>query len=148
MLGTRFELSVDVKSRAAARPAIDVARAAGARRTLWLVHGELDTLRELRAYDAEVRLVHEARPPAGGDAVAIADGRARVLESDRIDAENRHWGSWDAAQVGAMHAHGVLAFGSLVHRPEELADAASRSLDALYCDHAGALVAAVGGGGA
>ena len=47
-----------------------------------------------------------------------------------------------------MHEHGVLAFGSLVHRVEELADAASRSLDALYTDHVAALVAALDGAGA
>jgi glycerophosphoryl diester phosphodiesterase len=148
VLGTRYEVSIDVKSRAAARPAIDVARDAGARSTLWLVHGDLATLGELRVYDTEVRLVHEARPPSGGDVVATADARARELVTRGINTENRHWGSWTRAQVDAMHARDVLAFGSLVHRAGELADAASRGLDALYSDHVDALVAALSGSGA
>ena len=135
VLGTRFELSIDVKARAAARPAIDIARDADARRRLWLVHGDLATLGELRVYDTEVRLVHEAHPPEGDDLVAVAGARARELAARGIDTENRHWGSWTPAQVDAMHAHDALAFGSLVHRADELADAASRGLDALYSDH-------------
>ena len=142
-LGTDFQLSLDVKVRRAARPAVDAARAAGAVGSLWLVHDEIGVLRGVRAYDAHVRLVHEARPPGRDDAVATADARARVLATHRIDAENRHWGSWDASQVTAMHAHGVLAFGSLVHEPGQLRDAASRGLDALYCDHVDALVDAL-----
>src|SRR4051812_3604799 len=86
VLGTRFELSIDVKSRAAAQPAIDVAREAGALRTLWLVHDDLDTLSAWRAYDGNVRLVHEAKPPSAGEpAVTIADARARELAARRID---------------------------------------------------------------
>jgi glycerophosphoryl diester phosphodiesterase len=147
VLGTRFDLSVDVKVRAAARPAIDVAREVDARRALWLVHDDLSTLSELRSYDTAVRLVHEARPPAAGaPAAAVAHERARELARRGVDAENRHWRSWDEAQIGAMHEHGVLAFGSLVHRPDEMAEAAARGLDALYSDHVDALVAATGGG--
>src|SRR4051812_47068218 len=63
VLGTRFELSVDVKVRGAARPAIDVAREFGALRTLWLVHSDRDALQTWRAYDDDVRLVHESKPP-------------------------------------------------------------------------------------
>ena len=70
---------------------------------------------------------------------------ARELAARGIDTENRHWGSWTPAQVDAMHADDALAFGSLVHRTDELADAASRGLDALYSDHVDALVAAVSG---
>jgi hypothetical protein len=148
VLGTRFELSVDVKVRDAARPAIDVAREFGALRTLWLVHSDPDALQSWRAYDDDVRLVHEAEPPASrDDAVQAARERAGVLQRFRIDAENRHWGSWDASQVAVTHERGVLAFGSLVHRPDEIPDAASRSLDALYSDHVAALVAALGGTG-
>ncbi len=143
VLGTDFELCLDVKVRAAGGPAIDVARAAGAQRTLWLVHDDLDVLSRLRAYDDEVRLVHEARPPEASEVVAVAEVRARELAARRIDAENRRWSSWDARQVGTMHAQGVLAFGSLVHEPSELRDAASRELDALYSDHVDALVAAL-----
>jgi glycerophosphoryl diester phosphodiesterase len=145
VLGTRYELSIDLKTRAAARPAIDVARDAGARGTLWLVHGDLATLGELRVYDIDVRLVHEARPPEGADLGAIAGSRARELAARGINSENRHWGSWTPVQVEAMHAHDVLAFGSLVHQAGELSDAASRGLDALYSDHVDALVAAMSG---
>lgn len=148
-LGARFELSIDVKEAGAARPAIDVARHAGGRATLWLVHSDIATLYALRGYDNEVRLVHEARPPdmsqrdAPPDVVAVATARARALAAKRIDAENRHWGSWDTRQVETMHEHGVRAFGSLVHRVDELPSATSRSLDALYSDHVDALVTAV-----
>ena len=76
-LGTRFELSIDVKARRG-RPTRNRcgARTPDARRRLWLVHSDLATLGDLRGYDTEVRLVHEARPPEGGDLTTVADARA------------------------------------------------------------------------
>ncbi len=142
-LGADFELSLDIKELRAARPAIDVVRAGAHLSRVWLVHDSVDELRALREYDDEVRLVHEARPPAGPGTVEIASARARELASRGINAENRHWRSWLAPEVDAAHAHGIAAFGSLVHTVSELDDAASRSLDALYSDHVSALVAAI-----
>ena len=59
--GTDFELSVDAKSHAVARPLIEVARAAGAAERLWLCTPNLALLRSLREEGAPCRLVHSRR---------------------------------------------------------------------------------------
>ena len=103
--GARYAIRAEYRREGtrAARPAIDVARDADACRRLWLVHSDLATLGDLRAYDTEVRLVHEAHPAEGATGTQ-SPMRVRELAARGIDTENRHWGSWTPAQVDAMHA--------------------------------------------
>ena len=78
------------------------------------------------------------------DYLVVGAGAAGMAFTDQL---LEHSGSESRITiVDRRHAPGVLAFGSLVHRTDELPDAASRGLDALYSDHVDALVAAVGGG--
>src|SRR5688572_18785338 len=62
-LGAGYELSLDLKTRAAAVPTLRIAQAHSpeAVRRLWLCSPDLGLLEELRAEDADVKLVHSVR---------------------------------------------------------------------------------------
>jgi glycerophosphoryl diester phosphodiesterase len=142
-LGSDFELSIDIKVVAAGPATIEVARRAGARERMWLVHRSQDVLRSLRLLDDEVRLVQELPADAMRKAGAHAADRAMRLQGLGLNGENRDWATWTESEIAALHARGLSVFGSLVHKPEQLPDAAARGLDALYSDHVSALVDAL-----
>jgi glycerophosphoryl diester phosphodiesterase len=142
-LGHDFEISMDLKVVDAWPATLEVARKAGAVDRLWLVHDRIAVLDQVRAADADVRLMHEARPADLEKAgIALVDHPA-ILAKHRIDAQNTRAAAWTPAMLERAHAEGVFAFGSLVQTPDEQRTAAAKGLDGLYSDHLAGLLAAI-----
>lgn len=124
-LGSDFELSLDLKQPSAVGPLLRVL--AGVDRSrVWLVHSDVGLLRQVRAEDGVVRLVHEA--PAS----RIGPDHASVLAAAGVDAQNTGWRYWTASRRDGARAAGVRAFGSLAQTAQDLA--AARGLDGIYSD--------------
>jgi glycerophosphoryl diester phosphodiesterase len=138
-LGTAFELSVDVKERAAAKPLIDVARAAGAPERLWLCHPDVDFLRSLRAND-DVRLVHSERRRAISTPL---ERHASDLADAGIDTMNMHHTDWSGGLVSLFHRFGRRAFAWDAQEVRHIRAALAIDIDALYCDRPDRLVSVV-----
>lgn len=129
-LGVDFECSIDLKDPRSGRALIDAATRHDALRRLWLVSDRIDLLVELRAANADVRLVHEARHSDIGDPLA----HAAMLADRGIDAMNSAIGSWDAPLVDHVHACGLRAFGSLGSRAQDFDLGRALGIDAMYTD--------------
>ncbi len=142
-LGTDFEVSADLKSPAAAAPAIAVARAAGAVERLWLVSADLQALVAIREAAPEVRLIHEARhADLASEPVSPAEHLDR-LAGQRIDAANTTVGDWTPELVEQARSLGVRAFGSLLQTRRAMDRAVALGLDGFYSDHLALMRAAV-----
>lgn len=134
-LGTDFEVSADVKAPAAARPAVAVAREAGALRRLWLVSDDLDLLAAIRGDEPDVRLVHEVRHrDLSSVGVRPVDHLGR-LSAEHIDAANTTVGDWTPELVDHAHELGLQAFGSLLESRSAMEQAVTLGLDGFYSDH-------------
>jgi glycerophosphoryl diester phosphodiesterase len=141
--GTGFELSIDCKQREAARPMIDVARAAGdgAAGRLWLCSGSRSLLRDLRADAPDVRLVYSpgrARvPPAGMERFA-AD-----LAAEGLDCLNLHHSEWTKGLVTLMHRFELTAFAWDTQETRHILAVLRMGIDGIYCDRVDRMVATV-----
>jgi glycerophosphoryl diester phosphodiesterase len=138
-LGTDFELSVDLKQRAVARPLIAVARAAGAAQRAWLCTPTVELLRELRAND-DVKLVHSQRRR---DVDAPLERHASDLANLGVDAMNMHHTDWSGGLVSLFHRFDVRAFAWDVQEVRHLRAMLRIDVDALYCDRPDRMVAVV-----
>lgn len=132
-LGTKFELSIDVKAGIAGAEAIAVANEAGADAIskMWLCHWDLKRLRAWRVTSSDVRLVNSVRK------LTIREGiekRARRLAAIGTDALNLRADEWEAADVEVLHSHGVLAFAWNAHDSTTLAKLLTIGIDAVYSD--------------
>jgi glycerophosphoryl diester phosphodiesterase len=138
-LGTDFELSVDIKETPAARPLIDVARAAGAPERLWACSPDVDLLHELRPND-DIRLVHSDRRRAISTPI---ERHAADLAGAGIDAMNMHHTDWSGGLVSLFHRFDVQAFAWDVQEVRHLRAALHMGVDALYCDRPDRMVSVV-----
>jgi glycerophosphoryl diester phosphodiesterase len=138
-LGSDFELSVDVKERAAAKPLIDVARSARASERLWLCHPDVELLRSLRAHD-DVKLVHSERRRA---ITTPLERHAADLADAGIDAMNMHHTDWSGGLVSLFHRFGRRAFAWDTQEVRHIRAALAIGIDALYCDRPDRLVGVV-----
>jgi len=139
-LGSDFELSVDLKQRAVARPLIAVARAAGAPERAWLCTPTVDLLRELREHD-DVKLVHSQRRR---DVDAPLERHASDLANIGVDAMNMHHTDWSGGLVSLFHRFDVRAFAWDVQETRYLRAVLAMGVDGIYCDRVDRLMAAVG----
>jgi len=133
--GVAFELSLDIEWPDVAYPVLDVAHAAGATRTLWACHDDLELLRGLRARSADVRLVCSTHLEPG-----VLDALLPQLVDAGVDVLNLRWSAWDAAMVEAVHASGMLAFGWDAHRTQRVTRLLDLGVDAIYSDFPDRLV--------
>jgi glycerophosphoryl diester phosphodiesterase len=138
-LGTDFELSVDLKQRAVARPLIAVARAAGAAERAWLCTPTVELLRELREHD-DVKLVHSQRRR---DVDGSLERHASDLASLGVDAMNMHHTDWSGGLVSLFHRFDVRAFAWDVQEVRHLRAMLRIDVDGLYCDRPDRMVAVV-----
>jgi glycerophosphoryl diester phosphodiesterase len=142
-LGSAFELSIDVKDRAAAEPIVDLARAAGdgAPGRLWLCHASVRFLADLRERMPDVKLVHSRRRQ---HIEAPLERHAADLASAGIDTMNLHHSEWTAGLVALFHRFEVNAFAWDVQEVRHLRSMLRLDVDALYCDRVDRMVATVG----
>jgi glycerophosphoryl diester phosphodiesterase len=141
-LGSAFELSIDVKDRAAAEPIVELARAAGdgAPGRLWLCHPSVRFLADLRERVPDVRLVHSRRRR---HIEAPLERHAADLAESGIDALNLHYTDWSAGLVALFHRFEVGAFAWDVQELRHLRAMLRMGMDAVYCDHVERMVTAV-----
>jgi glycerophosphoryl diester phosphodiesterase len=141
-LGATFELSIDVKDRAAADLIAQLARAAadGAPERLWLCHPSVDFLTELRERLADVKLVHSRRRR---HIDAPMERHAADLADRGIDAMNLHCTEWSAGLVSLFRRFGVHAFAWDVQEVRHLRAMLRMNVDAVYCDRVDRMVTTV-----
>ncbi len=139
-LGTGFELSLDLKVRAAATSILAVAGEHRALPRLWICSDDLDVLRELRGAAPEVRLVHSTSTHGTG---ASLERHAADLAAAGIDAVNLHHSDWSVGLVTLFHRFEVLAFAWDVQHDRHLRAMVRIGIDGVYSDHVDRMVAAV-----
>jgi glycerophosphoryl diester phosphodiesterase len=141
-LGSAFELSIDVKDRAAAEPIVQLARAAGesASGRLWLCHPSVSFLTGLRERMADVKLVHSRRRR---HIEAPLERHAADLAASGLDAMNLHHTEWTAGLVALFHRFGVRAFAWDVQEVRHLRAMLRIDVDAVYCDHVERMITTV-----
>lgn len=139
-LGTDYELSIDVKTEAAAQPLIALAEHWGVGPRLWLCTPSLSLLGELSADRVPCRLVHSRRrraidKPLERHAADLADGG--------IDAMNMHHTDWSKGLVALFQRFGIAVFAWDVQEVRHLRAVLSMQVDGLYSDHVDRMVATV-----
>ena len=139
-LGADYDLSIDVKDPAAARPLVALTRSHGAPARTWLCSPDLDALRELRPDAGEVRLVHSTVRRRLPDSL---ERHAADLADARVDAMNLHHTEWTKGLVALFHRFGILAFAWDVQEVRHLRAMLSYGVDGLYSDHVERMVAVV-----
>ena len=144
-LGSDFHLSADLKVLAAVRPALEVARSAGAVSRLWLVSEQRPALAAIRREDPTVRLVHETRHAyLAVRGLSPPDHLAR-LAADGVNAANTTVRDWSTSLVECAHHLGLAAFGSLLQDQPAMERAVELGLDGFYSDHLSTMRAVVAG---
>jgi glycerophosphoryl diester phosphodiesterase len=141
--GTAFELSLDVKDPAAARPTAAVARAAGgaAVERLWLCHPDWERLVGWREDLADARLVDSTKLAAMRQG---PERRAAQLSAAGIDAVNMHYGDWTGGLTTLFHRFGRLAFGWDAQHERVLRRLVRMGIDGVYSDHVDRMVDVIG----
>ena len=141
-LGSAFELSIDVKDRAAADPIVALARAAGdeAPGRLWLCHASVRFLAGLRETVPDVKLVHSRRRR---QIDVPLERLAADLAAAGIDTMNLHHSEWTAGLVALFHRFEVRAFAWDVQEVRHLRSMLHLGVDAVYCDRVDRMVATV-----
>jgi glycerophosphoryl diester phosphodiesterase len=139
-LGTDFELSIDVKSRAAAGPILELAGARGAAERLWLCSPGVRFLRELRDGRAGTHLVHST---SRRHLPQSLERHAAELGGAGIAAMNLHHREWTAGLVALFHRFEVRAFAWDVQEVRHIRAMIEMGIDAIYCDHVDRMVATV-----
>jgi glycerophosphoryl diester phosphodiesterase len=138
--GSDFDLSLDLKDRAAADATLGAARAAGASARLWLCHPDRTLLSELRPTADDVHLVHSTRLKR------ISQGPERLaaqLANDGIDAVNLHRTDWTGGLTTLFHRFGRLAFGWDAQHERMLLELLDMGIDAVYSNHVDRMMEAV-----
>jgi glycerophosphoryl diester phosphodiesterase len=139
-LGADYELSIDLKDDRVGPLVLDVARAAGDLRRLWLCSPSRRTLGALRGVAGEVRLVHST---GRRHIRASMERHAADLAERRIDAINLHHTEWTRGLVELFHRFDVRAFAWDTQEVRHIRAMLDAGIDALYCDHVDRLVATV-----
>jgi glycerophosphoryl diester phosphodiesterase len=142
--GTGYELSVDCKVKAAARPMIEVARAAGpdAPGRLWLCTPSLTLLADLREWAPDVKLVFS--PGRSRVAPAAMERHAADLAGQGVDCLNLHHSEWTRGLVALFHRFGLEAFAWDTQETRYILAALRYGIDGIYCDRVDRMVATVG----
>jgi glycerophosphoryl diester phosphodiesterase len=138
--GRDFELSLDVKDRAALPAILATADAEGATGRLWLCHPDWRWLAARRADSTDARLVHSTRLGHIGQDLAA---QAERLGAAGIDVLNLHRADWTAERVATVHTAGVRAFGWDAQSRRQLVGLLRMDVDGLYSDHVDVLTAAI-----
>ena len=139
-LGSGYQLSIDLKVPAVGEQIIALARERDAVGRLWLCSPSRRRLRDLRAHEPSVHLVHSQ---ARSRLPSSLERHAADLARSRIDAMNLHRSEWNAGMVTMFHRFSVLAFAWDTQEVRQLRSMLDIGIDALYCDHVDRMVATV-----
>jgi glycerophosphoryl diester phosphodiesterase len=130
-IGAAVPVSLDIKDPAAFEPVLEVSRRRGAHAQLWLCHGDLDVLRDWRAADQTVRLVHSTRLKRceGG----LERHAARLAEL-AIDVINMPLDDWSGGNVALAHRFQRYAFAWNAQLDRHIVALLGMGIDAVYSD--------------
>ncbi|MBV8162310.1 MAG: glycerophosphodiester phosphodiesterase [Acidimicrobiia bacterium] len=138
--GSDYELSIDLKDRAAAAATLTVARAARAAGRLWLCHPDREVLVALRRKAGDAHLVHSTRLRH----MALGPERlAATLANDGIEAVNLHRSDWTGGLTTLFHRFERLAFGWDAQHERMILELLDVGIDGIYSDHVDRLMDAV-----
>jgi glycerophosphoryl diester phosphodiesterase len=137
--GSDFDLSLDIKGRAAGQLVIEIVRqhAPDLMNRLWLCHHDIDELIELRRLDNHVKLVDSTRLSR------IQEGperRAARQAAERIDGINLHREDWNGGLVALFHRFERVAFCWDLQFDHQLQTAYRMGVDAVYSDYVDRMV--------
>jgi glycerophosphoryl diester phosphodiesterase len=131
--GSSYELSLDVKDPAAARPVVAVtAQVDQAPGRLWLCHPDWRQVAEWRALSDDVRLVDSTRLRRMKEG---PERRAAALADAGVDAVNLHQTDWTAGLTVLFHRFGRFCLGWDCQHERTLAALLAAGIDAVYSDH-------------
>jgi glycerophosphoryl diester phosphodiesterase len=141
-LGIGFELSIDVKDRAAVGPIVEAAAAAGAEAVarLWLCSPSLRFLRDLADAGDGAHLVHSRSRRSLPQPL---ERHAADLAATGIEVMNMHHTEWSAGLVSLFHRFGLRAFAWDCQEVRHIRAALDMGIDAIYCDRPDRMVATV-----
>lgn len=139
-IGADLHVSLDLKVADAGDPVIGVARERSALDRLWLCSSDLDLLRDLRARERRVRLVHSTTRRAIFDTM---ERHAATLAESEIDALNMHRTEWTRGLVALFHRFDVRAFAWDAQEVRHLREVLRFGVDAVYCDDVDRMVGVV-----
>jgi glycerophosphoryl diester phosphodiesterase len=140
-LGRDFELSLDVKARAAGEAILAVARERGDPARLWLCSSSTKYLIGLREKaDAGELLVHSRGKRHLQGAV---ERHAADLAEAGIDAMNFHRSDWSTGLVSLFHRFDVRTLAWDAQETRHLRSMLEYGVDGLYCDNVARMVAVV-----
>lgn len=131
LVGTNFELSLDVKDAAAFDAVVAVAKNAGAEERLWLCHPSFDQVVSWRQH-TECFLVDSTRLSR------IKEGperRAARLRDHGIDAVNLRNVDWTGGLVATFHRFGRFALGWDAQHVREIVALIDIGIDGVFSDH-------------
>jgi glycerophosphoryl diester phosphodiesterase len=137
-----FELSLDVKDRAALPAVLAEAEGQAATRRLWLCHDDWRWLAGWRAGNPDVRLVHSTRLARVEEGLRAHAARLRHAG---IDVLNLHRAEWTGERVATVHAAGIRAFGWDAQSRGQIVGLLRMDIDGVFSDHVGMLMAAIAG---
>lgn len=141
-VGCELDVSLDVKVPGAGMAAIERVRSLNhaSLDRLWLCSPDLDLLRDLRASEPRVRLVHSTARTAISENL---ERHAATLAEEGVDAFNLHRREWSAGLVVLFHRFEVLAFAWDVQEVRHVREVLSYGVDAVYSNHVDRMVATV-----
>lgn len=138
--GSDYQLSLDLKDKAAANATFAVVRAAGALDRLWLCHWEREVLVGLRQEAGDAHLVHSTRlrrMPHGPERLAAQ------LADDGIEVVNLPRAEWSGGLTTLFHRFGRLSFGWGAQHERMILDLLDMGIDAVYSNHVDRMMDAV-----
>jgi glycerophosphoryl diester phosphodiesterase len=139
-LGVDYELSLDLKADDVAKAVLEASARAGAVERLWLCAPSISALRDIRALDPSVHLVHSTHRRALSEPL---ERYASDLADWGIDVVNLHHTEWTAGLVELFHRFDRKAFAWDVQEVRHIRAALAIGIDAIYSDHVDRMVAAV-----
>jgi glycerophosphoryl diester phosphodiesterase len=134
VIGTDFELSLDLKDPRSGHVVVDVAENhdPAVLEHMWLCDTDLERLTALRGPSHGARLLQSTRLDR------IKEGperRADTLARTGIDGINLNRRDWNGGLVVLFHRFGLVTFGWDMQYEHELRDGLRMGLDGVYSDH-------------
>jgi glycerophosphoryl diester phosphodiesterase len=140
VLGTDFELSLDVYDPNAGEHICDVADAAGATDRLWLCSANRTLLERLRRRAPAANLVHSVRRRK----LDVSPERhAALLAESGIQVVNMHRTDWTSGLVSLYRRFGLQVFAWDVQEVRHFREVLQLDIDGVYSDHVDRMVAVI-----
>jgi len=140
IVGSDYELSIDLKVPEVAGPLVEVADRFDVTDRLWLCSPQLDVLESLRGRGAH--LVHSTRRHSVRDGL---ERHAARLADQGVDVMNMPWVDWTPGLIALFQRFGLRVFAWGINEERDLRAAVAAGVDAVYSDRVELMLAVVNG---